>query len=84
MNGSNLFITNGNVAGVALTYARTSDAGITVFLVRQTPEVSPRRKSTASWACAVKPPQNSHTTLRGVNGARISRAADYRAACVPN
>lgn len=33
INGSKMFITNGTVAGVALTFARTSDEGITAFLV---------------------------------------------------
>ena len=33
INGSKVFITNGNWATVALTFARTSDDGITAFLV---------------------------------------------------
>ena len=33
INGSKVFITNGNWAKVALTFARTSEAGITAFLV---------------------------------------------------
>lgn len=33
INGSKMFITNGTVAGVALTFARTGDEAITAFLV---------------------------------------------------
>jgi alkylation response protein AidB-like acyl-CoA dehydrogenase len=33
IDGTKMFITNGTVAGVALTFARTSDKGITAFLV---------------------------------------------------
>ncbi|MDT0379263.1 acyl-CoA dehydrogenase family protein [Streptomyces sp. DSM 42041] len=33
LDGTKTFITNGSVAGVALTFARTSDRGLTAFLV---------------------------------------------------
>ncbi|THA27176.1 acyl-CoA dehydrogenase [Streptomyces sp. RKND-216] len=33
LDGTKTFITNGSVAGVALTFARTSDRGVTAFLV---------------------------------------------------
>lgn len=56
IDGAKIFITNGTVADVALVFARTGEKGLTAFLVPTDSPVSPPPRSTASWACAARPP----------------------------
>lgn len=56
IDGAKIFITNGTVADVALVFARTGEKRLTAFLVPTDSPVSPPPRSTASWACAARPP----------------------------
>lgn len=56
IDGAKIFITNGTVADVALVFARTGEKGLTAFLVPTDSPVSPPPRSTASSACAARPP----------------------------
>jgi isovaleryl-CoA dehydrogenase len=52
LNGNKMWITNGPDADVLVIYGKSSDQGITAFLVEKGTRASPPRKSSTSSACA--------------------------------